>query len=446
MWKWKVSGLVMACVCTSLSVFAQPSGNSPYSRFGVGDLVPEQFAAATGMGGLSAAYQPLIGLNLVNPASYASLRVASFQVGARGGRTNLTDAQGREGTIYSGNLNSLALGFPLRNPNNAIFDGKEKLFKMGMAFALTPYSRSNYELQNQTTSPATGEAITETFVGTGSTYRLQGGWGFNYKNWSGGFNLGYFFGSLDNQRTVEFNEAVGNAFDANFVDDVSFGGAHYRLGAQYRLYLGDPDPNAAEGVESRRESLVFGLYGNGNTDFTATANQLYVGEGGPAGRDTIFSSEGAERAGKLPGQIGFGVHYERLNKLRLGLEYVHTGWQDYLNEARPETLKNSYRLALGVEYIPNLASYNRYRDRIHYRAGAYYGTDPRGGPTELTELGISIGLGLPIQRRNQATSFVDLALEIGRFGNEELLEQNYIRMSVGFSLNDNSWFLNRKFN
>ena len=446
MWIWKTSWLWALCMGASLTMYAQPSGNSPYSRFGIGDLIPEQFAASVGMGGLSAAYQPSINLNLVNPASYGSLRVASFQVGLRGGNTQLTDARGREGSVWAGNLNSLALGFPLRNPNNAIFDGKTKLFRMGMAFALTPYSRSNYDLQSVNTSPATGESITETFVGTGSTYRLQGGWGFNYKNWSGGFNLGYFFGSLDNRREVFFNEDAGNAFNADFVDEISFGGGHYRLGAQYRLFLGDPDPNAAEGVESRRESLVFGVYGNGNTNFTANATQTDLGRGFTVGTDTVFLAEDAERAGKLAGTVGFGVHYERLNKLRLGFEYVHSGWQDYLNEARPETLKNSYRLAAGVEYIPNLASYNRYRDRIHYRAGAFYGTDPRGGTTELTEFGISVGAGLPIQRRNQATSFVDLALEVGRFGNEELLQQNYVRLSVGFSLNDNSWFLNRKFN
>ena len=446
MWIRKISWLWALCLGAGLSVYAQPSGNSPYSRFGIGDLVPEQFAPSVGMGGLSAAYQPLIHLNLVNPASYGSLRVASFQVGLRGGHTQLTDAQGREGSVWAGNLNSLALGFPLRNPNNAIFDGKRKAFKMGMAFALTPYSRANYDLRETTSSPATGESITESFVGTGSTYRLQGGWGFKYNNWSGGFNLGYFFGSLNNQRQVLFNEDIGNAFNADFTDELSFGGAHYRLGAQYRLYLGDPDPNAAEGVESRRESIVFGVYGNGNTDFTAIASQTYLGRGLTTGTDTVFVAEEAERAGRLPGTLGFGVHYERLNKLRLGIEYVRSGWQDYLNEARPETLKNSYRLAAGVEYIPNLASYNRYRDRVHYRAGAYYGTDPRGGSTELTEFGISLGAGLPIQRRNQATSFIDLALEVGRFGNEDLLQQTYVRLSVGFSLNDNSWFLNRKFN
>ena len=444
MWIRKVSCLSWLALCVSCSLAAQSGGNSPYSRFGLGDLVPEQYAPAVGMGGLSAAYQPLVGLNVVNPASYGSLRVASFQVGARGGRTTLTDAKGQEGTIYGGNLNSLALGFPLRNPNNEIFDGQRKPLSLGMIFSLAPYSRSNYDITSTDTSP-TGEDIVRRFVGAGSTYRLQTGIGGKYRNWSGGVNLGYFFGNLDNRREILLNRNIGNGTDGFFTDDISLSGIHYRLGAQYRLYLGDPDPNATEGEESRRESLVFGLYGNGSTAFTATTTQVYTGISG-SGIDTVRNTADAALAGRLPGQIGFGLHYERLNKLRLGVEYVHNAWQDYLNEAQPETLKNSYRLALGVEYIPDLASYNRYRDRIHYRAGAYYGTDPRGGPVDLTEIGLSFGVGLPIVRRNQATSFVDLALELGQFGNEDLLQTNYVRLSVGFSLNDNSWFLNRKFN
>ena len=444
MWTRKVSCWLVLCLCASGSVFAQAGDNSPYSRFGLGDLVPEQYAPAVGMGGLSAAYQPLIGLNLVNPAAYGSLRVASFQVGASGGRTTLTDARGQEGTIYGGNLNSLALGFPLRNPNNEIFDGQRKPLSLGMVFSLAPYSRSNYDITAADQSPS-GENISRRFIGSGSTYRLQTGLGGKYKNWSGGFNLGYFFGNLDNEREIRLDENLGNASNGFFEDDISLSGLHYRLGAQYRLYLGDPDPNAKVGEESRRESLIFGLYGNGSTSFNATTTQVYTGASG-SGIDTVRNTSNAALDGQLPGTVGIGVHYERLNKLRLGLEYVRSGWQDYLNEAKPETLKNSYRLALGVEYIPDLASYNRYRDRIHYRAGAYYGTDPRGGNTELTDLGISIGIGLPIVRRNQATSFVDLALELGQFGNEELLQTNYIRLSVGFSLNDNSWFLNRKFN
>ena len=61
----------------SLHVFAQE--NSPYSRYGLGEMVPNQNIVNRGMGGVSIAYSDygLIGsplnINLVNPASLGNL-------------------------------------------------------------------------------------------------------------------------------------------------------------------------------------------------------------------------------------------------------------------------------------------------------------------------------------------------------------------------------------
>ncbi|MEK7225992.1 MAG: hypothetical protein AAB221_09945, partial [Bacteroidota bacterium] len=53
-------------------VFSQD--NSPYSRYGIGDIVPNTNILSRGMGGVSAAYSDILSINFSNPASYASFQ------------------------------------------------------------------------------------------------------------------------------------------------------------------------------------------------------------------------------------------------------------------------------------------------------------------------------------------------------------------------------------
>ena len=43
-------------------------------------------------------------------------------------------------------------------------------------------------------------------------------------------------------------------------------------------------------------------------------------------------------------------------------------------------------------------------------------------------------------------SFINTAFEFGRAGVDGELEENFVRLTFGFTLNDNSWFFKRKFN
>jgi hypothetical protein len=51
-------------------VFSQD--NSPYSRYGIGDLTPTSNVIGRSMGGISAGYTDVIAINFNNPASYSS--------------------------------------------------------------------------------------------------------------------------------------------------------------------------------------------------------------------------------------------------------------------------------------------------------------------------------------------------------------------------------------
>jgi hypothetical protein len=141
------------------------------------------------------------------------------------------------------------------------------------------------------------------------------------------------------------------------------------------------------------------------------------------------------------------VTYQEVNKLRLGLEYSIGQWSQYDNPAKPETLQNNNRLAIGVEYLPDYTSYNSYAKKMYYRGGFFTGTDPRSvNGEQLKHTGVTLGIGFPIIMPRQQLSFLDLSFELGRFGVKDVLQENYAKLTLGFTLNDNSWFFKRKFN
>src|SRR6187549_1750610 len=70
--------LIVACSLQH-AVFSQE--NSPYSRYGLGDMVPQTNIVSRGMGGFSAGFSDYQSINFVNPASYANLKTTIFDIG-----------------------------------------------------------------------------------------------------------------------------------------------------------------------------------------------------------------------------------------------------------------------------------------------------------------------------------------------------------------------------
>ena len=64
--------LFIPLFCIFLSANSQD--NSPYSRYGIGNMVPSTNITSRGMGGLTAGYWDYYAVNMNNPASYSSFR------------------------------------------------------------------------------------------------------------------------------------------------------------------------------------------------------------------------------------------------------------------------------------------------------------------------------------------------------------------------------------
>jgi hypothetical protein len=421
-----------------------PKLNSPYSRYGLGNRVSQYFAAPAGMAGMSAAFHDPYHLNILNPAALTQLQATAFEVAIDTRYTNLKTEQATDG-VLSGNLQYLALGFPLINPLNAALDMRNSPWRFGMAFALQPFTEVGYNLQVTSSQPGVGQT-TDFLVGSGGTSRLSWSNAASYKKLSAGATFGYMFGQLSNNRLVVFDSLPG-AYFTEFLDQLSLNGFFWRFGLQYTYDFKKPD--ASGELKPTGKRLIIGAHGNSTSSFNTKISRFaqrrsLVYER----RDTLLDGSIVEQRGQLPSTFSLGVLYEKVNKLRLGAEIEMENWSEYFNESKPEApLGNAWRASAGVEIIPDFQSYNSYFQRARYRFGAFYGLDPRSiDGNQLQAYGLTAGIGFPIIMTRQRISFINLAFELGSFGLTDTLRENYVQMTLGFTLNDNTWFFKRKFN
>lgn len=421
------------------TAIAQPKDNAPYSRLGLGEPVNQTLSSA-GFGGLSATYLDPLHVNLLNPASYGWLGAATFEAGMYAERSTIKTNE-QSAKVLSGNLSHLALAFPMRNSLNDVLENKERKIFWGMNLALLPNTNIGYDIQTEE-SNAVSDSILNIFQGTGGTNKLVWGNGVRYKNFSAGINISYLFGQLESNREVIIQD-LGNAYTDQFIDNISIRALQWTFGAQYKLDLNKEQRDQDERYVSDK-SLIFGFYANPAANFTTNSTSLRIGINNALfTQDTAYNESDKQQDGKLPAELTLGVMYQQLNKIRIGVEYSFANWDNYENEAKPDQLINSNRFSFGVEYSPDASSYNNYMKRIRYRAGFYYKDDPR--LADLKNYALTLGLGLPVILPRGQTSFVNIAFELGRYVTDNQIDENFMKLSLGFTLNDGTWFYKRKF-
>ena len=180
---FKKLGLVALIITFGGSLVQAQKENSPYSRYGIGDLVPSQNILTRGMGGSSSAYFDFQSINFVNPASYSRLKVTTFDFGVElDSKTLRTIDPPSKFNGLSPNISYLQLGFPLSQKHN-----------WGMNIGLRPISRVSYKSAIQSTVES--DTMNTLFEGNGGGYQVYSGTGFSIGKFSVGANIGFMFGS-----------------------------------------------------------------------------------------------------------------------------------------------------------------------------------------------------------------------------------------------------------
>ncbi len=435
--------LILGLIALSLSLSAQGANNSPFSRFGIGDLRSEDGMNTRLMGGLGVAHLDIYHLNFVNPASFSFLKAAAFDIALEAKSATIRDKR-NESNQWSGNMSYLAMGFPLRNPLNQIFTNEDYKFNLGMGFALLPNSDVSYNITRFDSLPNVG-ALERNFSGSGGTYKALWSNSIKYGNASLGLSLGYVFGKVNFERNIDFLEEV-NAYDNQFLTDYSLSGLYAKLGFLYMHVLNKAELEDNIGREAPKY-LSFGATYKPKTGFSAVSDISNININPSAGiRDTAINVLGVVGSGNFPSELGLGMSYGGGTKLTLGLDYRLTRWSQYRNEANPENLADTYRVAFGGSYRPNANDISHFFNRIFYKFGIHYEQDPRSIESQnLDGYGISLGLGLPFAWQRKFSN-MNLGVTFGKRSVANILSENFTTISFGFTFNDSEWFIKRKFN
>lgn len=450
--KFKQIFIFILLIINSLTAFSQivdaaykanqPKENLPLSRFGLGNLYPQYTIASAGMGGLTAIYRDPYIYNPQNPAALSNLRATAFEVGFYGKSTTVTDSKKQSGSAWAGNLNHLAIGFPTYSVINEVYDRKPRQVRWGMGLSLMPFNNVGYNISTTSKAPNTDTVnVLNYYLGSGGTYRAMWGNGVSYKGLSAGVNLGYIFGKMNYIRQLDLGSNLLVPYADYFEDYYTLGGLTWNAGLQYDVTL---DPKTKYGDKGGKKHLVFGLYGNPSSTFNTTSGSYYRRVG--VTTDTIQTTTDISGSGKLPSEVTLGVSYENALKFRLGAEFKTANWSGYKNDARPEKLKDASQFAIGTEFILNKSKLKTDEEKVRYRLGFRTGKDPRSLDNEqLNHQTFSAGLCVPMRvGRGSQISFLSLGLEYDKLGTSKLNE-NAFRILVGFTLNDNTWFLKSRF-
>jgi len=409
--------------------------NSPFSRFGIGDLYNSRNASSRAMGGVATAYTDLQAINFINPASYSKIGFVTFDVGLETEVRTLYNADKSE-SFQSANMifNYATLGVPL------LKDKKKTKTLWGLAFGIRPISRIRYNIQSSGRINGI-DSIQSEFRGTGGLYRGFLGTGFSIGGLSLGINAGYTFGQQDiNTFRSLPNDSVFH-FTANFNSKTSLNKFSVDAGMQYELKL------------SKKHLIRVGANGNLGGDINAerdiVSQTSFLNSTGTA--DSIDVVERSKLFGNytLPASYTLGLAFEVKDKLFLSAEYEQTKWTDFRNFGRSEQLADANMLRVGAQFIPQALGGRNYFKSMAYRAGFFTGKDYIvAGGEQLPLRAVTVGIGFPVKRYNAySTQFstINTSFEYGRRGNSStLFNENYFRINVGLALSD-IWFIKRQY-
>jgi hypothetical protein len=462
----KLTAVYTVVLVLSITVFtpAFSQDNSPYSRFGMGDLVPNANIANRGMGGISAGYSDFLSINFNNPASYSNFQswIEKRSKKIQSGRALLDVGVNYDSRTIQEPGNTAKF-----TSNNALFSylqlGVPIKSNWGLVFGLRPVSRIGYKITSRTKliNPlppfnAIDSAVT-LFEGTGGSYVASVGTGLAiYKKvkhkqeekLSIGVNMGYMFGNKDySSRRSIFNDSLVEYYKANYQTVANFGSLHFDAGLQYKLPLNE------------KMMLTLGAYGAWAQKLNATQDVLRETfdydqtTGASLQIDSVYQLKNVKGKIEMPANYTLGFVLQKFvipakeGGWLIGIDFSKQNWSKYRYYGQAENLKDQWSLKVGGQFNPKPKA-NNYLSNITYRFGFFTGADPISQLQPFTQTGATFGMALPLFNRGGLTqqfTMVNLALEYSRRGkNINPLKENMFRLALGFSLSD-LWFGKKKY-
>ena len=413
----RISIFIGILACLQLSLIAQNSTISPYTRFGYGVIADRSFGAGRSMGGIGYGLRSSQQINPMNPASYSIMDSLTFlfDIGATIQYSLLKDETNSHKNI-SGNLMHVAMQFPLSRT-------------IAMSAGILPYSHTGYNFTVINNDDEISHI--DHLSGNGGLNEVYIGLSIDIwkKRLALGANLGYLFGAIEHKSDVIYAKSdVSNLYT---MEKMKLHDLKYEFGVQYTQPL------------SKTERMTFGLTYVPKTNLNSvTYNILSADEYfllGVLKADTIYNL-----GYDIPNSYGFGVSYEKDYKMIVAADVSWQEWSKTRFKGNNNTFNNQLKLAVGGEFIPNNFT-RQYLSRIRYRAGLNYSNSYlKVNGYGYKEYGVSLGAGFPMLDNR---SFINATFEYVKVDPEmkSLIHEQYFRFSLSFTFNE-MWFRKWKMN
>ena len=411
----KLNKILISIALTMGFIFSAAAQDkmSPYSRFGFGLLKDNATSTQRAMGGVGYAMQSGRQINVMNPASYASIDSLTFLFDMGMTMTKYwADDNGAKTHQFGGGLDYITLQVPITK-------------YIGASAGLLPYSSTGYSFGNEI------ENGSNSYLGSGGINQVYVGVGV--KPWRGlsvGANIAYLFGNIRNDNYAYVEGGSTSLFEQTIeVRDYNL-----QFGLQYRLPL------------DKVRSLTFGATYSPGKDFRGNTFGMIYDTTNDAVPDTIGQMDLKGNYSR-PDTWGVGVNMQVNKRLMVEADFTYQPWSKAkftpIEGFSGSTFDDRWKVAAGLEYVRNQRG--SWIKRVQYRLGGYYNRDyMKYGDNNVKEYGVSLGFGLPAPA---SKTVLNLGVEYSHrqaYPNP-LVKEDYLFITIGINFNE-LWFWRNKIN
>ena len=388
-------------------------------------------------------------LNYANPASYSSLKAATFSVGAMLNRTRTFNEESTQDND-NGSLRYFGLGIPLSK-------------KIGIAIGARPYTSLGYRISidSDISYPSSLQTVYE---GEGGMNIIYGGMGYElFKDsthaLSLGVNANYYIGNNKQSAFNKLDNSTG-ALSSMYLGSYVTSDFGFDLGLTYKINV---EQLFGKSNTKTENTLTFGgsysIPTYLKTRFEYFAGSYYANNAVLVITDTLEYSLDSTSI-FMPQRFGFGINYQLLNRHTKSIwiieaDYESNSWSNLKVNQRETNLKNTTRYSFGLQFIPDSEGIRNFFSLLRYRVGANYKeTRIELDGTRVIDMSASAGFGIPLVKSKSiysSASTIDFGVELGSRGSVEngLIREQYTNLYIGLSFSPNfwdRWFKKRKIN
>ena len=454
---------------------SQTATDSPYSRFGLGNLQNTGFASSTAMGGCYTAYMndtliPLF-INQGNPASYSTNRLTTFEIGGNVSSTNFISSDGSVKKSTAG-FKYISLAVPIRK-------------NMGFAFGLLPFSNVGYNATTYANVDTVGQ-MQYNFQGSGGINQVYAGyairpfdnswnrfyrkkfkaladsgeykkirrnrfWRRSLASLSFGGNISYLYGTIDYYSYAYFPANFGVTFNTKQYTETVVHDVYFQGGMQMAF---DIDSIGKHNLKNNLK-IILGYTVNFPKNVAASYSQVAYtfssqSNGVEQPFDTFYYKPSTKGTIFIPLMHSVGLGFKSGDKLTVMLDAGYQQWSRYSFFGDNQKLRDLYKGAIGIQYLPSRTAIGSlaYLKRMNYRIGARYNTGNLVlNNKSIADFAVSAGVGLPAGGgRFKLFTMLNISTEYGIYGTSQnqLIQERYFRVVLGFTFNDR-WFIKSKY-